>query len=161
VPSPGAVALTVQLAAALPHAGLFASAALAAQTYVDPARGGIPLSLDSRLLLSVPAPGPKALPPAGRAFDAEFTRRYGTPLPTAILGYESMALMIDAIRQASDDGRAAVRRSAVRRALFATSDRRSVLGTYSVTPAGDTTLDTYGIYRVRDGRLAFWRAASH
>jgi branched-chain amino acid transport system substrate-binding protein len=159
VPSPGAVALTVQLAAALPHAALFASAGLAAQTYVDPARGGIPQALDPRLLLTVPVPGPAGLPPAGRAFAAEFTRRYGPPLPAAILGYESTALLIDAIRRASTDGEGVVRRSAVRQALFGTRSRRSVLGVYDVTPAGDTTLDTYGVYAVRHGRLAVWRTA--
>jgi branched-chain amino acid transport system substrate-binding protein len=157
VPSPGAVAVTVQLAAALPSASIFATAPLAADAYVDPDLGGLPAALGPRVTLTSPAPGTAALPPSGRAFVAEFTRHYGAPQPDAILGYESTSLLLDAIRRASDGGRLRVRRSLVRRALFATRARASVLGTYAVTPAGDTTLRNYGVYRVLGGRLAFWR----
>ncbi|HEV2768640.1 MAG TPA: hypothetical protein VGV40_00450, partial [Solirubrobacteraceae bacterium] len=44
-------------------------------------------------------------------------------------------------------------------ALFSTSDRRSVLGTYSVQDSGDTTLDAYGVYGIESGRLVFRRPA--
>ena len=157
VPSPGAVAVTVQLAAALPDASIFATAPLAAGAYVDPAAGGLPAALGPRVTLTSPAPGTRALPPSGRAFVAEFTHRYGPPQPDAILGYESTSLLLDAIRRASDSGRRRVRRSAVRRALFATRARSSVLGTYAVTPPGDTTLRDYGAYHVLGGRLVFWK----
>jgi branched-chain amino acid transport system substrate-binding protein len=40
-------------------------------------------------------------------------------------------------------------------ALFATKDRKSVLGTYSIDANGDTTLTDYGAYRISDGKLAF------
>ena len=33
-------------------------------------------------------------------------------------------------------------------ALFATKDRKSVLGTYGFDKNGDTTLTTYGLYKV-------------
>jgi len=46
----------------------------------------------------------------------------------------------------------------VRAALFATRDRRSVLGTYSIDPNGDTTLRRYGVYGIVAGRLTFWQA---
>ncbi len=42
-------------------------------------------------------------------------------------------------------------------ALFDTSDRESVLGTYSIDENGDTTLSDYGVYRVADGELEFDR----
>ena len=157
LPSPGAVAVTVQLAAALPNASIFATAPLAANAYVNPAAGGLPAAVGSRVTLTSPAPGEEALSPSGRAFDAEFTRRYGPPQPDAILGYESTSLLLDAIRRASDGGRRPVRRSLVRLALFSTRARGSVLGTYSVTPAGDTTLRDYAVYRVLGGRLDFWK----
>ena len=51
-------------------------------------------------------------------------------------------------------------RSTVLAALLHTHDRHSVLGTYSIDSDGDTTLDRYGVYRVRDGRLVFWKAMS-
>ncbi|MBV9338290.1 MAG: hypothetical protein JO243_20585 [Solirubrobacterales bacterium] len=47
-------------------------------------------------------------------------------------------------------------RSQVRAALFATRDRASVLGTYSIDPDGDTTLRRYGVYAIVAGRLTFW-----
>ena len=47
------------------------------------------------------------------------------------------------------------RRSKVVRELFATRHRHSVLGTYSITADGDTTLRRYGVYGVQGGQLAF------
>jgi hypothetical protein len=38
-------------------------------------------------------------------------------------------------------------------ALFSIRDRQSVLGTYSIDPFGDTTLRSFGIYRISRGRL--------
>ena len=46
-------------------------------------------------------------------------------------------------------------RAAIVQALFATRDRDSVLGRYSIDANGDTTLTTYGVFRVRARRLAF------
>jgi branched-chain amino acid transport system substrate-binding protein len=43
-------------------------------------------------------------------------------------------------------------------ALFATRDRRSVLGTYSIGANGESTIRRYGVYRVIAGRLSFWKA---
>ena len=41
------------------------------------------------------------------------------------------------------------------KALFETTDRRSVLGTYSIDENGDTSLTDYGAYRVEGGELIF------
>ena len=41
------------------------------------------------------------------------------------------------------------------KALFATKDRPSVLGTYSIDENGDTTLTDYGVYSVKDGEMVF------
>jgi branched-chain amino acid transport system substrate-binding protein len=118
----------------------------------------VPLALGSRLVITSPALGEAAYPRAGRAFLANYRRLYGRPEPDAILGYESMRLMLSAIRRATDGGRKPARRSAVVRAIFDTHDRRSVLGTYSIDPRGDTTLKAYGVWRVFDGSLRFWKA---
>ena len=40
-------------------------------------------------------------------------------------------------------------------ALFATKDRQSVLGTYSIDENGDTTLTDYGVYKIEDNALSF------
>lgn len=72
----------------------------------------------------------------------------------ALYGYETMRLALDAIAR-SRTGRP----PDVLEALFETDERRSVLGTYAVQDSGDSTLDTYGVYGVEGGRLAFRRLA--
>jgi branched-chain amino acid transport system substrate-binding protein len=153
-----AVPVTRQIAAALPKARIFAAAGMAQSTFVDPLTGGVPLALDSRLFITSPALGAGAYPRAGRDFLAGFARLYGPPQPDAILGYESMRLMLSAISTATDGGRQPARRTAVLHALFNTHDRRSALGSYSVVRDGNTTLSTYGVWRAIDGKLRFWKA---
>jgi branched-chain amino acid transport system substrate-binding protein len=153
-----AVPVTKQIASALPHARIFAGSGVAQSTYVSPTQGGIPLADDPRVLITSPALGGSAYPPAARGFFAAFGRRYGSPQPDAILGYESMRLMLSAIREATHGGRRPARRSAVVSAIFNTRHRHSVLGTYSIDPTGDTTMASYGVWRVVSGSLRFWKA---
>ncbi len=153
---PSPALLTRQLAALMPRAPIFGTAGLADPTYYDPSRGGLPAALDGRVLLTVPALAPSAYPPASRVFYAAYRRAFGVPGPYAILGYEAMRLMLDAISRATHAGRLQARRSAVVSALFHTRRRASVLGTYSITPAGNITLRRFGVYRIVGGRLAFW-----
>jgi branched-chain amino acid transport system substrate-binding protein len=150
-----AVALTDQVARAVPTAKLFATAGLAEAAYVDPARGGVPAAVGARLQITLATLNGGAYPPAGRRFLAAYARRFGAWQPDAIFGYEAMSLMLDAVSRATDGGTSAAVRSRVTRAIFATRDRDSVLGTYSIDRHGDTTLDRYGVYRVQDGRLVF------
>jgi branched-chain amino acid transport system substrate-binding protein len=152
-----AVLLTKQVAEAVPNAKLFGTGGLAESTFADPEQGGIPRSLDSRVLITAAALGPAASPPSGKAFYDRYALRYGDPEPYAIFGYEAMSLMLSAIARATDDGTEPAQRSKVRAAIFSTRGRRSVLGTYSIKPDGDTTLQRYGVYRVVGGRLRFWK----
>jgi branched-chain amino acid transport system substrate-binding protein len=158
ISGPNAVPVTRQVAAAMPKALIFAGAGEAQSTFVTPAQGGVPLTLDRRLWITSPALGPRAYSRAGREFLARFARMYGPPEPDAILGYESMRLMLSAISTATDRGRKPARRAAVLRAIFDTHDRHSVLGTYSIERDGNTTLNVYGVWRVVDGNLRFWKA---
>jgi branched-chain amino acid transport system substrate-binding protein len=152
----GAPLLARQIGVAMPGARIFGSAALAESTFADPAEGGIPLTLDSRVLLTSAAVGPDSRPASARAFYAAYVRRFGPPQPSAIFGYEAMSLLLSALTRASDDGRRSVLRSRVLHALFDTHDRHSVVGTYSITPSGDTTIRRFGIYRLVDGSLSYW-----
>ena len=43
------------------------------------------------------------------------------------------------------------------KALFATKNLKSVLGTYSITSTGDTTLTSYGLYKLDNGKLTFYK----
>jgi branched-chain amino acid transport system substrate-binding protein len=81
---------------------------------------------------------PSQLPAAGREFAAAFEEEYDRPPGRyAAYGYEAMAVVLDAIGRASEP----TDREAVVDAFFATADRSSVLGTYSITETGETTLD--------------------
>jgi branched-chain amino acid transport system substrate-binding protein len=89
----------------------------------------------------------------GAGFAQRFTAAYGfEPLPFAINAYEAMRLGLDTIAKL---GSRADRREVVRQALFATRNRTSVLGTYSILPSGDTTIRLFGVYRGTAGGLAF------
>jgi branched-chain amino acid transport system substrate-binding protein len=81
---------------------------------------------------------PEQLPPKGHEFAGAFRAEYGRdPGRYAAYGYEAMAVILDSIGRADDPAD----RGAVIDAFFATSNRDSVLGTYSIDEVGDTTLD--------------------
>ena len=61
--------------------------------------------------------------------------------------------MLDAIKRASASG--SLTRKSVVDAIFATKNRNSVLGTYSIDKNGDTSLTDYGIYKIVAGKLVF------
>ncbi|HEY3728415.1 MAG TPA: branched-chain amino acid ABC transporter substrate-binding protein [Solirubrobacteraceae bacterium] len=153
-----AVLVVKQVAAALPAAMIFGSAGLAESTFTDPNLGGIPIALDPRVTITVATLDPSAYPPAGRRFFELYAHRYGSAQPYAIYGYAAMSLMLDAVARATDHGSEPAALSKVRAAIFATHDRPSVLGQYSVDSQGDTSIDRYGVYRLRDGRLSYWKA---
>jgi branched-chain amino acid transport system substrate-binding protein len=155
-----AALVTEQVAQAVPGAQLFAWSGLAESTYTDAADGGIPAWLDPRVVVTVAALAAADYPPLGRRFLAAYARHYGPPQPYAIFGYEAMSLMLDAISRATDHGRTEAVKSKVLQAIFATRDRHSALGTYSIGANGDTTLDQYGVYHISRGRLVFWKAMS-
>ncbi|MGI8714262.1 MAG: branched-chain amino acid ABC transporter substrate-binding protein [Solirubrobacteraceae bacterium] len=155
-----AVALTDQIARALPAVKLFATAGLAEAGFVDPISGGIRPAVGARMLLTVPTLDDQAYPPLGRRFEAAYARRFGAWEPDAIFGYEAMSLMLDAIERGTDHGARPAVRSRVTDAIFDTRNRHSVLGTYSIDDHGDTTLHHYGVYRIQDGRLVFFKALS-
>ncbi len=154
----GAVLLTNDLAEAMPTVKIFGTAGLAESTFANPAQGGIPLSVDPRVVLTSPTLGLSEYPPSARAFNVAYERRFGQPQPDAIFGYEAMSLMLDAIKRATDGGTEPAVRSRVRDAIFATRDRHSVLGTYSIDPDGDTTMQRYGVYGIVQGHLRFLEA---
>jgi branched-chain amino acid transport system substrate-binding protein len=148
-----AVQLTKDVASALPKAKIFGPDGVEVSTYFDPKKGGIPLSLDPRVFMTVATLPPTEYPPAGQTFFKSYTAKFGKPEAYAIYGYEAMGLMLDAIKRGIGSGNAD--RAKVVSALFATKDRQSVLGTYSIDPNGDTTLTDYGAYKIVNGSDAF------
>jgi branched-chain amino acid transport system substrate-binding protein len=158
LPQSHPVALTEAVARALPEADLFATAGLAEPSYVDPAHGGIPAALDSRVTITAGMLGPQDYPPAGQRFLRVYASRYGDVQSNAIFGYAAMSLLLDAIHAAIAENGHQVTRSSVLAQLLKTRDRPSVLGTYSIDSRGDTTLDRFGVYHLLDGQLVFWQA---
>jgi branched-chain amino acid transport system substrate-binding protein len=95
---------------------------------------------------------PDQYPPSGKKFFQDFSAKYGIkqPDPYAIYGYESMSLLLDAIKRSGTGEKADIVK-----ALFSTKDRPSVLGTYSIDQNGDTTLTDYGAYTISNNALKF------
>lgn len=97
---------------------------------------------------------PENYPPAAQDFFSAYTAAYGKqPETYGIYGYEAMSVVLDAMERAGD----CADREAVLEAFFATRDRESVLGTYSIDADGDTTLTQYGGYRIKGDELVFDR----
>jgi branched-chain amino acid transport system substrate-binding protein len=154
-----AALVTEQIFRVLPSTTIFVSNGLADSAYTRPVLGGIPRSLDARVIIASATLDPSAYPASGQAFLAAYSRRFGPPEPPAIFGYEAMSLMLNAIGRATDQGRKPAERSKVVAAIVSTRDRQSVLGTYSIDSGGATTIRRYGIYRLAAGRLSFFRAS--
>jgi branched-chain amino acid transport system substrate-binding protein len=147
--APAAAAVLDALHAADPNLALFAPDGLANPSLA----GAIGSGTARQLLLTSPSVPLAGLPPAAARFGRAFERTYGRePAPAAVFSYEAMRAVLDAVRGAGAKGND---RSAVIRAYFALKDRSTALGTWSVTPSGDSTVRRYGVWRVRDGRLAF------
>jgi branched-chain amino acid transport system substrate-binding protein len=150
----GAVQLYKDVAAALPDAQLYGPDGVAESGFSDPAEGGIPANVASRVKVTVATLSPDEYPPEGQKFFEDFEAEYGEPNPDpyAIYGYEAMRLFLDTCEQLGPD---CADRAAVIDALFQTKGRESVLGTYDIDENGDTTLTDYGVYTIEGGELQF------
>jgi branched-chain amino acid transport system substrate-binding protein len=144
-----AVQVYKDVAAAAPNAKLYGPDGVAEEAFTNPKKGGIPATIAKRVKITVATLGVKDLPSAATTLD-KYKQKYNTQTvdPYGIYGYETMALALDALKRAGDK---ANDRAAVLKALFATKDRQSVLGTYSIDKNGDTSLTDYGLYQVKDG----------
>ena len=135
--------------AAVPNAKLFGPDGVAESPFTEK----LSSSEEKLTYITNPTLDPKLYPEAGQKFFADFKAKYGKdPEPYAIYGYEAMAVVLDAITRAADK---ANNRQSVIDAFYATKDRESVLGTYSIDEFGDTTLSDYGGNKVENGALVF------
>jgi branched-chain amino acid transport system substrate-binding protein len=137
------------VAAANKTAKLYGPDGVAEEAFTNPAKKGLPANVGSRLKITVATLGVKDLPNAQPVL-AQYKAAYKVPSvdPYGIYGYEAMALALDVLKRA---GAKANDRAAVIKALFATKNRKSVLGTYSIDKNGDTTLTDYGLYTIKNG----------
>jgi branched-chain amino acid transport system substrate-binding protein len=148
----GAIALWQQLHAALPHLQLLGPSALAEEEGFTAGIGAAGAST----YLTTPALPPGAYPASAQRVLRDYRRAFGgEPTAYALFGYETMSVVLGAIRRAGAHGND---RTAVVANLFSTRNRDSVLGRYSIEPNGETTLSRYAIDRVVQGRAVFLRA---
>ncbi len=128
-----------------PSIKLFAPSALD-----DPTIAGR-LSGAGRLYVSAPGFLKPNLTPAGSTFVSQFTTTYGrAPVPQAIFGYEAMSAVLAVLQKA---GTAANNRSTVVHDFLSLKNRQSVLGTYSMSSSGDTSLTAFVFSRLQQGKL--------
>jgi len=149
----GGVQITKDVNAALPKAKIFGPDGMCTSTWTNPKKGGVPASIDPLIECTV-ATLDLAAYPGGKTFLSLYKAKYGVgnPDPYAIYGFEAMKLGLDTIKGL---GAQCNSKSAVLKALFATTSRSSVLGTYGFDKNGDTTLKSYGLYKVSGGDPVF------
>ena len=150
-----AVQLFRDVSHAAPDAQLFGGDGVTERAFTDPRRGGLRRRVARKTWLTHPALVRSAYPAAGQDLFGRYRERFGVgPRRYGIYGYEAMSLVLDAIARAGAQGD---EREAIVAAGFATRDRASVLGTYSIDRFGDTTVTDYGVYRIADGALLWDR----
>jgi branched-chain amino acid transport system substrate-binding protein len=144
--SPTAAARFFQSAtSANPQIKLFAPSALDDPTIVGRLGGS------GNLYLSAPGFLKSSLTPSGSQFVSQFATTYGhAPVPQAIFGYEAMSAVLAVLREA---GTAANNRSTVVRDFLSIKNRQSVLGTYSMSSTGDTSIAPFVFSRLQQGKL--------
>jgi branched-chain amino acid transport system substrate-binding protein len=127
---------------------------------LDPAFGST-LSAGVAKRVEVCTPGflPSGLSASARQqFATPFQAAYGhTPSTQAIFGYEAMSAVLAVLREA---GSAANNRGIVVRDFFKIKNRPSVLGTYSIDVAGDTSIGPFVFNRIKSGQLAPFKAVN-
>jgi branched-chain amino acid transport system substrate-binding protein len=157
--SNGAVQITKDVHAAIPTAKVFGGDGVCTDSYTDAAKGGIPASLYPLTECTV-ATQDLAAYPGGKEFLAAYKAKYGVsdPDPYAIYGYEVMTLALDTVKGLGAQGD---NKSAVLRGLFSSTPRHSVLGSFAFNADGDTTLKSYGLYKVKpDGEPVFFKTVT-
>jgi branched-chain amino acid transport system substrate-binding protein len=142
--SNGAVQLTKDINAALPDAKIFGGDGVCTSSYTSASEGGVPSSIAPLIQCTVATLDLKTYP-GGEDFLKAYSDKYGdnNPDPYAIYGYEAMKLALDTISDAGSSDKATILDT-----LFNTKDRNSVLGSYGFDENGDTTLTSYGLYKV-------------
>jgi branched-chain amino acid transport system substrate-binding protein len=152
ITSNNGVQIYKDFSAALPTAKLYGPDGVAESSFFNPKEGGIPASVAKKTKLTVATLSPESYGTAGKKFFADFAAAYGEahPNPYAIYGYEAMSLALNAIERSKTGTK-----EDIVKALFATKDRDSVLGTYSIDENGDTTLTDYGVYKIVAGEQVF------
>jgi branched-chain amino acid transport system substrate-binding protein len=140
-----------ELHAAAPHVSLLASATMLNSLFT--AHLG---SAEGATFVGSPTLAKRLYPASAQRVLAAYAQHFASASePYALYGYEAMSVVLAAIRAAGNSGDD---RQAVIDKFFATHDRHSVLGVYSMQPSGETTISSYAIDRIAGGVPVFWQA---
>jgi len=150
-PGPAAEALWQALHAADPKVKLFAASSLATPGFLAAAGPAA-----SQTYVTSPILELNRYPPAAQQVLRAYQAAFHTPgTAYSLYGYEAMSAILASIRLAGPLGSD---RATVVRKFFGLRDRDSVIGRYSITPTGETTLSNMAGYTVGlDGQLHFVR----
>jgi branched-chain amino acid transport system substrate-binding protein len=100
------------------------------------------------MTITQPGPSNDDLTATGTQFATSFAETFGVePSRYALAAAQATDVMLDAIAH-SDGSRASVTRN-----LFKTRVSNGILGSFWITPTGDTTLNTVAIYRIIGGKV--------
>jgi branched-chain amino acid transport system substrate-binding protein len=150
----GAIQLYKDVSAALPSAKLYGPDGVCESGFTNPGKKGIPASIGKKFQCTVATLDLNSYP-GGKTFLQAFKAKYNNPHPDpyAIYGYTVMKLGLDTVKKLGSKGSD---KAEVLKALFATKNYSSPLGTFSFDKNGDTSLTTYGLYNVgSDGDPTF------
>ncbi len=142
-----AAQLYKDVAAAIPDVKLYGDDGVADSDFA----GGLPEEVAADTKVTVATLSEKEYGAEGAEFYRAYEDEYGKAEPYAIYGYEAGQLILDVLERAEDP----TDRASVMEAMFATEDRDSILGTYSIDENGDTTLTDYGVFTIEDGEPVF------
>jgi branched-chain amino acid transport system substrate-binding protein len=114
----------------------------------DPAAAVLAGPAAEGMTISQPGPAYNRLGKEGTRFVASFSKRFGgNPTRYAVEAAQAIDVLLGAI--ARSDGT----RSSVTSNLFETQISNGILGSFGITPTGDTTLNVVAIYRIIDGKV--------
>jgi branched-chain amino acid transport system substrate-binding protein len=94
---------------------------------------------------------PEKLTGKGADFASKYKTKYNLdPSSYAAYGYEAASVVVDAIKRAGKKDR-----TAIREAIMGTKDWDGILGKWSFTETGDTTLTAMSINTVKNGKFEY------
>jgi branched-chain amino acid transport system substrate-binding protein len=142
-----AAQLFKDVAAAVPGVKLYGPDGVADSDFA----GALPDDVAANTKVTVATLSEEEYGEEGAKFYEDYEAKYGKAEPYAVYGYEAGQLILDILERAADP----TDRASVIEAMFATEDRDSILGTYSIDENGDTTLTDYGVFTIEDGVPVF------
>ena len=135
----------------MPNGKLYGPDGIAESGFADPKEGGIPADVGAKVKVVIATLPASEYPPERTAVLRRVQDRVRREPARPVRDLRLRGDEPDAGRHPAGRGPGEVDRASVVEQLFATKDRQSVLGNYSINENGDTTLTDYGAYNIENG----------